>query len=74
MKREGYLRLTPGKVWEVIWYEDEDDTGAYDLHSGDCVELCIGGVWIPTVIEHDGKEYYSTTGGTILINGLKVRL
>lgn len=33
--------------------------GRYEFTSGDCVDVLINGKWIPTRIEHNGRNYYS---------------
>lgn len=33
--------------------------GRHEFTSGDCVDVLINGKWIPTRIEHNGRNYYS---------------
>lgn len=68
MKPEGRLRKNEIGRWEAVigehWVE---------LTSGSVCEVKIGDHWIRTSIESSDGEYYPTTDGIRLYEGMKVR-
>lgn len=67
---QGHLQLNhDSKRWEIV-----NDDRTIELSCGACIELHIGGHWIPTRIEYGDKSYYSTTKGTRLVQDLTARI
>lgn len=70
----GKLHKNPAGRWEIR--EGEEST---ELSCGIVIELAIAGTWIRTCIEYgriyrdSQPNYYSTTKGTELVEGLKAR-
>lgn len=66
----GSLQLNESKRWELT----RRDCVALELSCGAVIELNVGGAWIRTRIEHDGRGYYAVTRGLQLCAGLRARL
>lgn len=73
MKEGQLFRNDINERWNVVFaVKPEPD---YDvMTSGSFLEVKIGKKWIPTTIEHNGKDYYATTQGLALSNGLRARV
>lgn len=55
------------------WAIKTDDGLIYEITSGDIIEVNVGGHWIRTRIEHNGKDYIAMVSGVKLYQGVEVR-
>lgn len=67
---QGKLRRNDIGRWE---FQDEESDEIFQLTSGSVCEVRIGKEWIRTTIEHY-KDYYATTKGVELCEGLEARV
>lgn len=75
--RIGWLFLpAPGERWLIVYKvgKTRDESDWYTVTSGEVIEVNVGGQWVRTRIEHNGKGYYAVVPGVNLANELKARL
>lgn len=72
MKTGWLYRTGENERWNVIHNIHKHDYTV--LTSGSFVEVKVGRKWIPTTIEHNGKDYYATTRGLALSNQMQARI
>ena len=49
------------------------DTTGRVLTCGECCDVRIDSAWVPTCVEHDGKDYYFTAAEDVPMQGAEVR-
>jgi hypothetical protein len=72
MKAGHFYRQGENERWLVV-FQVKPEPDYVTLTSGSIVEVNIGGHWIRTRVEHNGKDYYAVTQGVKLQTNLKAR-